>query len=277
MQNAALAALKLNWRYLAFEVHPDNLRDAINGAKAMRFVGLNLTVPHKLLALDMVDVADARAELWGAVNTIVFETRDAKGDWVPLAQAKGGAFEEFRSHGFNTDGDALIESLKEEFHWLNLSGASVLLLGAGGAARSAALRLAEAKVERIFLVNRTLENARQLAAKISEHFPRLTITQGYPPTAVDLVINATSLGLKPDDPLPIDLAWLQSRRAARVYDMIYRPKETPFMRAAKAAECVVANGSGMLLHQGAEALRLWSGAMPPVAVMRAALARHLND
>ena len=81
MQNAALAALKLNWRYLAFEVHPDNLRAAIEGAKAMRFIGLNLTVPHKLPALEMVDAADARARLWGAVNTIVFETRDSRGGW----------------------------------------------------------------------------------------------------------------------------------------------------------------------------------------------------
>ena len=90
MQNAGIAALKLNWRYLAFDVHPDHLRAAIEGAKAMRFIGLNLTVPHKLLALEMVDAADARARLWGAVNTIVFETRDSLGAWVPLARAGDG-------------------------------------------------------------------------------------------------------------------------------------------------------------------------------------------
>jgi len=276
MQNAAIAALKLNWRYLAFEVHPDNLRAGIEGAKVMRFIGLNLTVPHKLLALDMVDVADARAKLWGAVNTIVFETRDDKGDWVPLAKAGDSAIQEVRSHGFNTDADALVQSIKEEFKWPDLRGASVLLLGAGGAARSAALRLAEEEVGTLFLVNRTEDRARQLADNVAVCYPRLKVIQGNLPDAVDLVINATSLGLKPDDPLPIELSWLQSRRPPRVYDMIYRPKETALLRAAKAAGCQVANGEGMLLYQGAASLKLWSGAPPPLPIMRAALEEYLH-
>ncbi len=277
MQNAALAALKLNWRYLAFEVHPDNLRAAIEGAKAMRFIGLNLTVPHKLPALEMVDAADARARLWGAVNTIVFEARDSLGAWVPLARAGNDAINEIRSHGFNTDADAIVQSLKEDFKWPDLRGAAVLILGAGGAARSAALRLAQEEVGQIFLVNRTRERARQLAANITEHYPRLSVIQGYPRDPVDLVINATSLGLKPDDPLPIELAWLQSRRPARVYDMIYRPMETALLRAARSAGCRVANGLGMLLYQGAEALKLWSGAPPPLQIMRAALEKNIHD
>ena len=277
MQNAGIAALQLNWRYLAFEVHPDNLREAIDGAKAMRFVGLNLTVPHKLLALEMVDVVDARAKMWGAVNTIVFETRDSNGNWVPLARAESAADSEIRSHGFNTDADAIVQSLKEDFQWPDLRGASVLLLGAGGAARSAALRLAQEEVGQIHLVNRTAAHAQQLAAGVAQHHPRFKIAQGYPRDPVDLVINATSLGLKPDDPLPIDLAWLQAQRPARVFDMIYRPKETPFLRAARSAGCRVANGLGMLLYQGAEALKLWSGAPPPLQIMRAALEKHLHD
>jgi shikimate dehydrogenase len=277
MQNAGIAALKLNWRYLAFEVHPDNLRAGIEGAKAMRFIGLNLTVPHKLLALEIVDAADARARLWGAVNTVVFETRDSAGAWVPLARAGVDAIQEVRSHGFNTDGDAIVQSLKEDFKWPDMSGASVLILGAGGAARSAALRLAQEEVGQIYLVNRTGERARQLAANISEHFPHLTVIQGYPRDPVDLVINATSLGLKAGDPLPIELAWLQTRRPARVFDMIYRPKETALLRAARNAGCRVANGLGMLLYQGAEALKLWSGAPPPVEIMRAALQKNIRD
>jgi shikimate dehydrogenase len=277
MQNAAIAALKLNWRYVAFDVHPDDLRAAIAGAKAMRYIGLNLTVPHKLLALDMVDVVDARAKLWGAVNTIVFETRDADGAWVPLARAGGDDIKDVRSHGFNTDADAIVQSLKEDFQWPDLRGASVLLLGAGGAARSAALRLAQEEVGQIFLINRTEEHARQLAANIAEHHPRFSVIHGYPHDPVDLVINATSLGLKPDDPLPIDHAWLQSQRPARVYDMIYRPKETALLRAAKKAGSKTANGLGMLLYQGAEALKLWSGAPPPLAIMRAALEKNIHD
>ena len=85
MQNAGISALGLNWRYLAFDVSPDNLRDAINGAKAMKFIGLNLTVPHKLLALEIVDELDESAKTWGAVNTIRFEARDVHGHWQPLA------------------------------------------------------------------------------------------------------------------------------------------------------------------------------------------------
>lgn len=276
MQNAAIAALKLNWRYLAFEVHPDHLRAAIDGAKAMGFIGLNLTVPHKLLAVDMVDEIDDRARQWGAVNTIVFETRNSRGEWVPLARAGAGHGGEVRSHGFNTDADAIVQSLKEDFHWPDLRGTAVLLLGAGGAARSAALRLAQEEIGQLFLVNRTAEKARDLAASITKHHPKLKITLGYPPHPVDLVLNATSLGLKPDDALPIDLAWLQSNRPARVYDMIYRPKETALLRAAKAAGCKTANGLGMLLYQGAESLKLWSGAPPPVHIMRAALEKNIH-
>jgi shikimate dehydrogenase len=277
MQNAGIAALQLNWRYLAFEVHPDNLRAAIEGAKAMRFIGLNLTVPHKLLALETVDVVDARARLWGAVNTIVFETRNSDGAWVPLAKVADDAIREVRSHGFNTDADAIVQSLKEDFKWPDLGGASVLILGAGGAARSAALRLAQEGVGRIFLVNRTEERAKQLAADITLFYPGVTVLHGYPATPVDLAINATSLGLKPDDPLPIDLKWLKWRRTDRVYDMIYRPMETPLLRAARIAGCQVANGLGMLLYQGAEALKLWSGAPPPLQIMRAALEKNIRD
>jgi shikimate dehydrogenase len=277
MQNAALAALNLNWRYLAFDVHPDNLAEAIAGAKAMGFIGLNLTVPHKLLALDLVDAVEARAKLWGAVNTIVFETRDAQDAWVPLASAGDAAIKEIRSHGFNTDADAIVQSLKEDFQWADMLGATVLLLGAGGAARSAALRLAEEDVAKIYLVNRTEEHARQLAANLTAHHPRLSVIHGYPRDSVDLVVNATSLGLKPNDPLPIDRAWLESFRPPRIYDMIYRPKETALLRAARAAGCRAANGLGMLLYQGAEALKLWSGAQPPLQIMRAALEKNIHE
>ena len=88
MHNAAFAALRLNWRYLAFEVHPDDLRAAITGARAMGFAGLNLTVPHKLLALELVDALDVSAKVWGAVNTILFEGRHPRGSWRPLREFK---------------------------------------------------------------------------------------------------------------------------------------------------------------------------------------------
>jgi shikimate dehydrogenase len=274
MQNAGLAALGLNWRYLAFDVHPDHLGPAIEGARRMGFIGLNLTVPHKLLALAMVDVLDEQARMWGAVNTIVFETRRLSGQWAPAGGLDSPPEGEARSRGFNTDADAIVQALKEDFAWPSLCGATVLLLGAGGAARAAALRLAREGLAALYLVNRTQSRAVELAAEISQSCPGVTALQGYPPESVDLVINATSLGLK-EDPLPLDLQWLQTRRPRFVYDMIYRPMETGLLRAARGAGCRAANGAGMLLHQGTRALELWTGRPAPVGVMRAALEKNL--
>jgi shikimate dehydrogenase len=273
MQNAAIAALQLDWRYLAADVHPDHLRAAIHGAKATGFIGLNLTVPHKLLALEMVDEINAKAKLLGAVNTIVFEARNSDGQWTPLGRLPADPNGEIRTHGHNTDADSLIRSLKEEFQWPDLRGANVLLLGAGGAARSAALRLAEEGIGSLFIINRTREKATQLMAEVTTQFP--SVTPGFMPDAADLIVNATSLGLKPDDPLPISLNGLKSCHPKRAYDMIYRPAETPFLRAAKSLGCQTANGLGMLLYQGAAALELWSGRPAPIDTMRAALRKNI--
>jgi shikimate dehydrogenase len=275
MQNAGLTALGLNWRYLAFDVHPDHLRPAIEGARRMGFVGLNLTVPHKLLAVEMVDVLDDQARTWGAVNTIVFETRDPSGEWRPAGAGDFPPDQPSRSRGFNTDADALVQALKEEFAWESLRGATILLLGAGGAARAAALRLAREGPAALYLVNRTQARATELAAELARSCPGVAAIQGYPPESADLVINATSLGLKAEDPLPMDLAWLQTRRPKFVYDMIYRPMETGLLRAARSAGCRAANGAGMLLHQGARALELWTGRPAPAGIMRAALEKNL--
>jgi shikimate dehydrogenase len=270
MQNAGIEGLAKNWRYLAFDVHPHELRKVIDGAKAMNFIGLNLTVPHKLLAVDIVDVIDPRAKKWGAVNTVVFETRKA-GKWVPVGQVDAVEVGEVRSRGYNTDADAIVQSILEDFKWSNLRGASVLLLGAGGAARSCALRLAEEKIGTMHLINRTKEKARQLGAEIKKENAKVSLFYDYPVTPVDLVINATSLGLKPDDPLPIDLDWLKAKKPKRVYDMIYRPAETSVVRHARKLGCKTANGLGMLLYQGAKALELWSGKKAPLKIMREAL------
>jgi shikimate dehydrogenase len=275
MQNAGLAALGLNWRYLAFDVQPDHLRPAIEGARRMGFIGLNLTVPHKLLAMEMVDVLDDQARALGAVNTIVFETRDRSGSWAPVGCVDFQPEQEVRRRGLNTDADALVQALKEEFELENLRGATVLLLGAGGAARAAALRLAREGLTALYLVNRTQSRAAELAAEIFKSCPDARIILGYPPEAVDLVINATSLGLKADDALPIDLQWLQARRPRFVFDMIYRPMETGLLRAARNTGCRAANGASMLLHQGTRALELWTGRPAPVKVMRAALEKNL--
>ena len=254
MHNAAFAALGLDWRYLAFEVVPEKLRAAIEGAKVMGFAGLNLTVPHKLLAVDMVDVLDESAKTWGAVNTIRFGP-------------EGGI-------GFNTDADGLANSLREDLG-LKLRGAKVLLLGAGGAGRTAALKLAAENVAELFLVNRTSSKADEIAGEVKRRFPSVRVSAGYPNAAVDLLINATSLGLQTGDALPWDEKQFSLKQTRAVYDMIYRPAETRLLAAAKTAGCRTANGLGMLLHQGAKALEIWTGKTAPLDVMRRALEQNI--
>jgi len=274
MQNAGLAALGLDWRYLAFEVRPEELRAALLGARCMQFVGLNLTVPHKLLALDMVDAVDESAKTWGAVNTIRFEGRDSAGAWKPLHQFESVPPEKTRTLGFNTDADAILRAIREDLE-LELRGARVLLLGAGGAGRVAALKLASENVSELFLINRTQAKAGSLAAEIRRRHPGVKIQLDYPRGEVDLTINATSLGLAAGDPPPVDGKQFSLRQARAVYDMIYRPAETPLLSAARAAGCRTANGIGMLLYQGAKALEIWTGRPAPVETMRQALVKNV--
>lgn len=273
MHNAALSQLGLNWRYLAFEVDPEKLPAAIEGAKAMGIMGLNLTVPHKLLAVRLVDFLDESASTWGAVNTVLFEGRDG-GDWLPL-RAFEQAPTEIRSHGFNTDAEAIITSLKEDLEF-EAADKRILLLGAGGAGRTAALKLASCRPRTLFLVNRTEDKAQALAEEITGRFADVEVTVGYPRADVDLVLNATSVGLKAGDAIPFDTTRFMLSKAKAAYDMIYQPLKTPFLKAAEAAECRFANGLGMLLYQGAKALEIWTGQPAPVAAMRAALEAHLR-
>ena len=254
MHNAAFAALGLDWRYVAFEVDPINLRAAIEGAKVMGFAGLNLTVPNKLLAVDMVDELDSSAKKWGAVNTIRF--------------GPDGAV------GFNTDADAIVTALREDLK-LELPGAKILLLGAGGAGRTAALKLASENVAELFLVNRTTNKTEEIAAEIRKQSPGVKVSAGFPKSNVDLILNATSLGLKADDASPLDKKQFSVKQTGAVYDMIYRPAETKLLAAAKAAGCRTANGLGMLLHQGAKAFEIWTGQPAPLDVMRRALEQNI--
>lgn len=269
MQNAGIAALGLDWRYTAAEVRPEQLAEAIIGAQAMHYVGLNLTVPHKLLAVDMMEVLDESAREWGAVNTILFEGQTDSGDWRPIHEFET-APEKLRSHGFNTDADGITQSLREDLG-IEVRGESILLLGAGGAGRVAALKIAATGVKELFLVNRTASKAEAIATEIRDRFPAVQVNLGYPTAEVDLVLNATSLGLKPSDPLPYDPAAFSLGKSRAVYDMVYRPAETPLLAAATEAGCKTTNGLGMLLYQGAKALEIWTGQTAPLKVMRQAL------
>jgi shikimate dehydrogenase len=273
MHNAALHSLGLNWRYVACEVNPERLREAIDGARHLGFIGLNLTVPHKQLAVSIVDELDVSAQEWGAVNTVVFGFYNADGQWTPVGQGDPGAAPVL-ARGYNTDADAIIRALNEDLG-IEPRSSRVLLLGAGGAGRAAALRLAAENVSVLYLVNRTQARAEELAREIEERYPAVEVHVGYPPGDVEFVLNATSLGLHEGDASPLDFDRFALGQTDGVYDMIYRPSATPLLEAARAAGCRAANGLGMLLYQGAAALELWTGQPAPVEIMRSALHREI--
>lgn len=258
MHNAALAALARTapeyaaWSYFRFEIPPADLPRALELFHARKFRGLNLTVPHKVLALDHVAAVDDAARPVGAVNTLLWAERG----WL----------------GHNTDGYGLATALRADLG-CDLAGTHVILLGAGGAARSAAVECLNRRCASLSIANRTpahLDALLALLAPLARGVPlrgfalatskRSEDGPGMPPAGLPagaLVINATSAGLRADDPVPIDLQRLP--RPASVCDMIYNPPQTPLLRAAALLGLPHANGLSMLVHQGAKALEHWSG------------------
>jgi len=254
LHNAAFDALKMNWRYLAFHVDPPNLRSALDGARDMSFVGVNLTVPHKILALELVDSIDAEARRLGAVNTVVIEKRKLR--------------------GFNTDGYGFIEAVKEDFN-CSVKGKRVLVLGAGGAGRGIAVKCAWEGASRISVANRTAAKIEPIAREIrltKVEFRALPLdvdALAREMRNVDLIVNATSVGLKDGDSLGLGAGLFPAR--VHVYDTVYGPAPTELLRVAEGAGAKVANGLSMLLHQGAKAFEIWTKRKAPLAVMRRAL------
>lgn len=245
MHNAALAGLTLDddrfsdWKYFPFDVEPVRLPMALELLLERGFRGVNLTVPHKVLAVELATGLDPEATEAGAVNTL----SNVDGAW----------------RGYNTDGYGLAAGMLEDLG-VRLRGAHVVLLGAGGAARGAAVECLRLSCASLSIVNRSrtsldalLQQLRPLARGIP--VAPLEAGHGAPPGA--LVINATSVGLHADDPSPVDLAALGSVGA--VYDMIYNHRRTRLLEQARALGLPHANGIGMLVHQGAKALEIWTG------------------
>ena len=261
MHNAALADLAISnppfadWRYFRFEIPPADLPRALELFHAKNFRGLNLTVPHKVLAFDRVTSVAEPARPVGAVNTLLWEARG----W----------------RGYNTDGYGLVSALRQDLG-CDLAGTHVILLGAGGAARSAAVECLRRNCASLSIANRTRDNLDALLAVLAPLAGGIPLRSFAPDAqrpdlpAGAVVINATSAGLRAGDPAPIDLQRLP--RPASVFDMIYNPPQTPLLRAAAALGLPQANGLSMLVHQGAKSLEIWSSipAGGTASVMQAA-------
>src|SRR5438270_10531961 len=263
MQNAALRHCKIDMQYARFQISPDELREAIDLVRKPEFVGVNLTIPHKIAALHLLDVADENVRRIGAANIIKVE---------------GG-----KLRGFNTDGRGFARAIREVFS-VDLRDLRVMILGAGGAARAIALQCAKENSERLVIANRSFEKTQKLADELRDFFlgpkvlgpvPRLQAVPleeaaiRFQIANVDLIVNATPVGLNRGDPLPIAARLLAPH--LMVYDTIYSAERTPFVSAAIEAGARATNGLSMLLHQGALAFEIWSQREAPIEVMRKAL------
>ena len=252
MHNAAFSALGMDCIYHAFRVKPEKLEKAILGAEAMGFGGLNLTMPLKEIALKLGCIKpDPLAERIGAVNTIVFgETGEIK--------------------GYNTDGLGAKQALQEAA--VEIRGSKIVVAGAGGAARAITFQLAADGAE-ITIINRTEARAIELAKDISAAalsgkvegrglFRLKDLLQD-----ADVLINTTTLGMHPNTDTAIATAE-ELYSGLTVFDIVYNPLETRLLKEAKASGAKTVSGVSMLVYQGAEAFRLWTGIEPPVELMK---------
>ncbi|QXE93040.1 shikimate dehydrogenase [Geomonas subterranea] len=260
LHNAAFQALGLDWIYVPFPVAPERLAEGIAGLKAVGVAGFSVTIPHKVAIMGLLDEVDPQAELIGAVNTVV---------------ARDG-----RLTGYNTDGIGLIAALREKLGF-DPKGRNILVLGAGGAARSAVVSLAAAGAGGVTIVNRSPDAAAALAHLVGARLTGTRFDAREMPLlsdpgfigSFDLVVNTTSVGMAGDCFPGLALSSLKS--GACVYDMVYAPPVTPLLAQARALDIPCANGLAMLVAQGEAAFRIWTGGAPPAGCMEGALAAVL--
>ena len=257
MHNAAFKALDMDYAYVAFDVDPSNLKSAIEGAKSLNIKGFNVTIPHKIGVMDFLDGIDEVAELIGAVNTIDF--KDMK--------------------GYNTDGIGAVKAIEEV---TSIKSKNVVIAGAGGASRAISFYIAKYGADSLTILNRNIDKAQKLARDVSESglignvkSDSINDINSYLDDA-DILINTTPIGMHPNvDVEPIATADHLHEDMA-VFDAVYNPNETVLLKEAIKAGAKPVYGIKMLLYQGAESFRIWTGENPPVDVMENALRDTLN-
>jgi len=264
MHNAALRACEIDGQYARFHIRANELRSALRFLRDLDFVGVNLTVPHKIAGFAQIDEADESASRAGAVNTI--RVRDRK------------------LIGSNTDGEGFLRAIRSEFS-VDVRDLRVMIIGAGGGTgRAIAWQCALENCERLILINRTLEKGNALAERLRPFFMEARVlgpaarleAVAWEESVIrtqlaetDLIVNATPLGMNSSDPAPIPARLLAPHHM--VFDCVYGPSKTALLRAAEQVGARSANGILMLLHQGALSFSAWFDRDAPIDAMRKAL------
>lgn len=259
-QNAAFDYLKIPARYHLIDVPEEQLPLMVAKLKEKKFPGWQCTLPLKIKMAKLVEKLSPSAQALGAANTVLNDNG--------------------KLTGFNTDAEGWVKALKDDFG-ADVRGLRIMILGAGGAGRALAIQAALEKCERLVLVNRTLERAMELSAQLAPHLgsDRLLVLPwdenriAEELKQIDLLVNATSVGLKASDSPVLAADVLQPHLL--VYDSIYRPAKTKLLENAEKIGARTANGVSMLLHQGAAAFTLWTGQAAPLPQMRVALESSL--
>lgn len=256
MQNAAFENENLDYFYLPIEVIKEDLGDVVKGISKMNFGGFNVTVPHKIEVMKYLDEIDEMASIIGSVNTVLVKDK--------------------KLIGYNTDGEGFVSSLEKETG-VNCEGKTILLIGSGGACRAIAATLAYRGVEKIILTNRTKSKAEDLSNDINSKARQCceVVDNNYDSlkeiiNTCDIIINTTSVGMYPKiDASPIDTSLITKKHI--VGDVTYNPDKTKLLLEAEDKGCIIVNGKGMLVNQGAKAFEIWTGVKAPVKIMENAI------
>lgn len=254
MHNVAFDALNMDWAYVAFDVDPFNVKSAIEGAKSLNIRGFNVTIPHKIEVMKYLDEIDEVAGLIGAVNTIDFKSMK----------------------GYNTDGIGAVKAIEEV---ASIKNKNVVVAGAGGASRAISFYIAKYGAESVTILNRNVEKAQSLADDINliddVNADSIKNIKDHVADA-DILIDTTPVGMHPNVNDDAIICAEDMHEDLVVFDAVYNPNETVLIKEAIKANAKPVYGIKMLLYQGAESFKIWTGQNPPVDVMEDALKKTLN-
>jgi shikimate dehydrogenase len=257
MHNAAFQKLDMDWAYVAFDVNPNNLKSAVEGAKALNIKGFNVTIPHKIDVMEFLDEIDEVADLIGAVNTIDFKSMK----------------------GYNTDGIGAVKAIEEV---TPIKNRNVVVVGAGGASRAISFYIAKYGAESLTILNRNVEKAQNLAGDVMDSgligevkSDSISKIGDYVDEA-DILVDTTPIGMHPhvNDAAIVEAG--QMHEDLVVFDAVYNPNETVLIKEALKAGAKPVYGIKMLLYQGAESFEIWTGKKAPVDEMERALRQTLD-